>query len=150
MPHSPILRRLLALGLGTVFVVSLAGLRLGFAYWAVEREEFDPDAARQRIEAAATAQPFTQLLPGDGDDPVDLEVNPLALTDLDFELQNDGVVHENPDLPAPIVLPDMSSPAVPDEKFRSYLLIGADLSGYLADTIILVLAPADADHPHAN
>jgi LCP family protein required for cell wall assembly len=146
MPESRTIRRLLAIALGVVFIAAFAILRLGMEYWSIERDEFDPVAARERIEAAALASP-TEPEPIQEPDSAVGEYDPLMLNDLDFELQDDGTVHENPDLPPPIVLPDMSSPPVPDEKFASYLLIGSDLSGYLADTIILVLVPSDGSVP---
>ena len=141
-------RRLLAVALGVMFIAAFAVLRLGLEYWSIERDEFDPVAARERIEAAALAsasEPIPE--PVLDPEPSSDELDPLMLNDLDFELQDDGLIHENPDIPPPIVLPDMSSPPVPDEKFASYLLIGSDLSGYLADTILLVLVPADGSAP---
>lgn len=36
---------------------------------------------------------------------------------------------------------------IPDEVFDSYLLVGADASGYLADTMILALQPDDDSNP---
>lgn len=43
--------------------------------------------------------------------------------------------------------PLATSPELPDDMFRSYLLVGADASGYLADVIILFLQPTDGAAP---
>lgn len=135
-------RRFIALVLGTAFVLVFGLLRLGVDYWSIEREEFDPEAARERIREVREVE---VTVPETEEEPA--EFDPLMLNDLDFELTDDGVVHENPDLPEPIILPDMSSPPVSDDKFTAYLLVGADLSGYLADTIVLVLVPNDGSGP---
>ena len=145
MTQSRSSRILLAIATGLIFVVSVAGLRVGMAYWSIDRDEFDPDAARDRIASAA------------GDDSVQIGdvgsvddgsgVDPPLLDDLDFEFTDDGLEPVNPDLEDVIVLPDMSSPRLPDDMFTSYLLIGADLSGFLADTIIIVLLPSDGSVP---
>lgn len=39
------------------------------------------------------------------------------------------------------------NPPLPDDMFNSYLIIGADASGYLADVIILMLQPTDGAAP---
>ncbi len=43
--------------------------------------------------------------------------------------------------------PFANNPPLPDEMFNSYLIIGADASGYLADVIILMLQPTDGAAP---
>lgn len=144
MSRSRLVRRVVAVLLGATFVAVLGVLKLGVDYWSIEREEFDPDAARQRILASRVSDSIVTTTTIERADPVD---DPLILSSLDFDLTDDGVVHQNPDVPKPIVLPDMSSPPVPDEKFASYLLIGSDQSGYLADTIVLVLIPSDGSGP---
>jgi LCP family protein required for cell wall assembly len=47
----------------------------------------------------------------------------------------------------PFVVPNVSSPPLPDEMFNSVLLIGADASGFLADVLIYVLLPSDGSTP---
>lgn len=49
--------------------------------------------------------------------------------------------------PTPLEIPQAVSPALPDDMFESILLIGTDASGFLADTIINVLLPADGSTP---
>ncbi len=44
-------------------------------------------------------------------------------------------------------VPNAESPALPDSMFDSYLLIGSDASGYLADVVLLVLFPSDGAAP---
>ena len=144
MTHSRTTRILLSIASGILFVVAVAGLRVGMAYWSIDRDEFDPDAARERIEEAAVDSALDSGPDADGSQS---DSDPLFLTDLDFELTDDGLAPENPDTAETIVLPDMSSPRLPDSMFTSYVLIGSDLSGYLADTIILVLLPSDGSVP---
>lgn len=43
--------------------------------------------------------------------------------------------------------PFATNPPLPDDMFNSYLIIGADASGYLADVIILMLQPTDGAAP---
>ena len=45
--------------------------------------------------------------------------------------------------PPPYANPHASSPALPDEMFDTVMLIGADASGRLADSIVLALFPED-------
>ncbi len=44
-------------------------------------------------------------------------------------------------------VPNAVSPPLPDEMFTSFLLIGADESGFLADVIVDVLLPSDGSAP---
>jgi hypothetical protein len=139
MTQSRSSRILLSIATGLIFVVLVAGLRVGMAYWSIDRDEFDPDAARERIASAADSV----QIGGPDSDEDGSEIDGPVLDDLEFELTDDGLEPENPDLEEVIVLPDMSSPKLPDDMFTSYLLIGADLSGFLADTVIVVLLPSD-------
>ena len=47
----------------------------------------------------------------------------------------------------PISVPTAHSPALPDAMFNAVMLIGADASGYLADSIILALFPEGGSPP---
>ena len=49
--------------------------------------------------------------------------------------------------PDPASIPNADSPALPDEMFDAVVLIGADASGYLADSIILALFPQGGSAP---
>ena len=46
-----------------------------------------------------------------------------------------------------LLVPNAHSPGLPDEMFNAVVLIGADASGYLADSIILVLFPEGGSAP---
>ncbi len=143
--HSRTVRTLLSIVLGTVFVVAVAGMRVGLAYWSIERDEFDPSAARDRLGAmteADTAQAQQDLAVIESQLTEDDE--PVALPDAADEPSSGFVlepVEEDPRFPF------MHSPQLPDEMFTSFLLVGADLSGGLADVIILVLLPDDGSAP---
>lgn len=144
MTPSRTTRILLSVASGLLFVVVVAGLRVGMAYWSIDRDEFDPDAARDRIDAAGADVSRGGESDADG---TGSDSDPPFLADLDFEIADDGLSPEKPDAGETVVLPDMSSPPLPDGMFTAYTLIGADLSGYLADTIILVLLPYDGSVP---
>ncbi len=144
MTPSRTTRILLSVASGLLFVVVVAGLRVGMAYWSIDRDEFDPDAARDRIDAAGADVSRGGESDADG---TGSDSDPPFLADLDFEIADDGLSPEKPEAGETVVLPDMSSPPLPDGMFTAYTLIGADLSGYLADTIILVLLPSDGSVP---
>ncbi|MDH5372573.1 MAG: LCP family protein, partial [Acidimicrobiia bacterium] len=144
MFHSRTPRILLSIALGFIFVVTVSGLRVGLAYWAIERDAFDPDGARDRIAAMTDAETAEAQ-----DDLVELEAqisedDPIALPGTDGE--SDGGIELTPVEDDPL-FPNMHSPRLPDELFTSYLLVGSDLSGALADAIILVLLPEDDSPP---
>jgi LCP family protein required for cell wall assembly len=46
-----------------------------------------------------------------------------------------------------VLTPNSFGEAIDDEVFTSYLLVGADASGFLADVIILALQPEDGSNP---
>lgn len=135
-------RLLLSIALGCLFVTGVAGLRIGLAYWSIERDAFDPAAARDRLVAMTDSE--TAAAQSD-------------LADLEQSLLDDGpVAAPDPDTDVSIELepveedprfPNMRSPRLPDDLFDTYLLVGSDLSGALADAIIFVLLPADGSEP---
>ncbi len=62
-------------------------------------------------------------------------------------LQSQDVAEVAEEEPEPFSNPYVASPALPDEMFDAVLLIGADASGKLADTIMLGLFPGDGSPP---
>lgn len=145
MLHSRTIRTVISIALGLVFVLVVGALRVGLAYWSIERDEFDPDSARNRLEAMTSEETEEAQ-----EDLVDLESqlvddDPVALPADDDSVGEQVLVLEPvEDDPQ---FPFMHSPRLPDEMFRSYLLVGSDLSGALADAIILVLLPEDGSAP---
>lgn len=143
MLHSRTLRIITSVVFGVLFVVGVFGLRVGMAYWSIERDEFDPDSARDRIEAMTDSETAEAQ-----DDLVELETqlsedDPVALSD-PGEADDGFVLEPVEDDPR---FPFMHSPNLPDEMFTSFLLVGSDLSGALADAIVLVLLPNDGSAP---
>ena len=129
---------------GTILVVGvLLGLFSFYAYQVntalavVATEEFHPQAARVAIEAAppVVAVPVVDL---DYDEP-DFDVNedPLELIE---ERLGTAIDHRT-------IHPTSFSDPVDDDIFDAYLLVGTDASGFLADSIILGLQPADGSAP---
>jgi LCP family protein required for cell wall assembly len=130
--------------LGVAVVAALASARVGLAYWSIERDEFDPESARGRLEAMTEEETAEAQ-----DDLVELEEeliedDPVALPSPappEGDSQELEAVEEDP------LFPFMHSPTLPDEMFTSFLLVGSDLSGALADAIILALLPEDGSAP---
>lgn len=147
MFHSRTSRIIISVVLGVVFVVGVAGLRVGMAYWSIERDTFDPTAARDRLESMTDAETETaqddlavleaQLTQEARDEDQELPDEPEA-SDAGFMLEE---VEDD------LRFPHMRSPEVPDDLFDTYLLVGSDLSGALADVIIMVLMPQDGSAP---
>lgn len=130
----------------TVLVVgALLGMASHYTYHVntalgdVAVEEFDPGQARSAIEAAPKGS-------ADDGQAADFDFISEPLYDLEEEMrridehiagQSDGRQFNTSAFGEPI----------PDEVFESYLLIGTDDSGFLADTIILGLQPTDDSAP---
>ena len=90
---------------------------------AVAVEVFNPELARQAISEAPVTGPPGSIV-------FDIELDP------------------DPDPRDPRLLyPAASGVPIPDEEFDSYLLLGTDASGFLADTIILALQPTRGGAP---
>lgn len=112
---------------------------LGTAFGSVAVEDFNPDAARDAIEAApppdVTATTVYDLVIVDPD--YDVNADPLDLINSQIE-----------SIPDPRNFSPYSfGEPIPDDLFQSYLLLGTDASGFLADTIILALQPSDGGAP---
>lgn len=117
------------LGLGAFYAY-----QVNVAFGAVAVEEFDPEAAREAIEAApepeAGSPPSTYL--DYYDEPV-----------YDIEGEMALIAEQMADLPdGPAFNAAAFGEPIDDGLFDSYLLVGTDASGYLADAIILALQPA--------
>jgi LCP family protein required for cell wall assembly len=122
------------LGVGAFYAYQVSS-----ALDAVAVEDFDPEKARAAIAAAAA---------GSAEDPptTGLEYSDEPSYDVDAELAAiNAQLARIPDAP------DFNEAAfgepIPDELFDSYLLVGSDASGFLADTIILALQPSDGSAP---
>ena len=136
---------------GLLIVVLLAGgwiVKLAYQYGDIEQVEYDPGKAvaaidelseaeveKAGIDIAAIEQAQLELELAELDSLVLAEI--LAAAEAQRQLFG-ATVYDNP---------FATSPELPDEMFRSYLLIGADASGYLADVIILFLQPTDGSAP---
>lgn len=127
----------------TAIVLVLGGLlgtaafyayTLNAALGAVATEEFDPDAARGMIEATPSTIPDIDL---DIEEPqATIEDEMAAIEATRGQTVDPRDIH-----------PTVFGKPIPDSEFESYLLVGTDASGYLADTIILALQPAGGGAP---
>lgn len=112
---------------------------LNAAFGTVAVEEFNPGLAREAIEAAPPPEVTTTT----GYD--------LEIVDPDYDVNADPLDLINEQIES-IPDPREFSPysfgePIPDDAFDSYLLIGTDASGFLADSIILGLQPTDGGAP---
>lgn len=111
----------------------------------IELEERTPEEVGEsrdmveELEETLTTEPEPEE-PSEVQDPEELvqEAPPIQ----EPEEVSDTVEAEDP-----ISIPDAHSPALPDEMFDAVMLVGADASGYLADSIILALFPEDGSEP---
>lgn len=104
---------------------------------AVATEDFDPEGAREAIEVSTTPRRSWVFV-----EPTDIQPEHdtgfyTRLGDR-FDLSEDDPVRFNP---------NVFGEPIADEVFTSYLLIGSDASGSLADVIILALQPEDGSSP---
>jgi LCP family protein required for cell wall assembly len=126
----------------TVLVVgALVGLasfytyQVNTAFGAVASEDFDPGQARSAMEAAPDAY-------------TDSEIEFYEQPAYDLEAEMERISDHISDLGESA---EFNSAAfgepIDDSVFESYLLIGTDASGFLADVVILALQPSDGSSP---
>ena len=119
-------------------VAAFYAFQLNTALEAVAIEDFDPVAARAALGedgAEREAAVFVEPEALDGSDPLDSEMQDIR------DLWGSG-----PSSPRDVSPYSFGDP-IPDEAFESYVLLGTDASGYLADVIILALQPAGGGRP---
>jgi LCP family protein required for cell wall assembly len=131
--------------LTVLLVGTLLGLSAFYAYQvtaalaAVAVEEFDPNAARAAIEGNSNPE-------AGGPPSTYFDYFDEPAYDIDAEMALIARQMESvPDAPA-FNTAAFGEP-IEDGVFDSYLLVGADASGFLADTIILALQPTDGGAP---
>ncbi len=128
----------------TVIAGGLLGLAAFYAFQVVSAldtvasEEFDPDAARaQIVEDDTDTSGWVFVEPADpGEETASETSQELALA---FDLESEIDPHS--------FNPHVFGVPIDDDLFTSYLLVGNDASGFLADVIIYVLDPADDGDP---
>jgi LCP family protein required for cell wall assembly len=101
--------------------------QINAAFETVAVEDFEPVEAREAIPA-----PTVPDLSGLVDDPAYLDPEPPT---------SSGALDPTERFPTAFGEP------IPDDVFDSYLLLGTDASGFLADVIILGLQPSDGGRP---
>jgi LCP family protein required for cell wall assembly len=127
--------------------ILVAGTLLGFvtfyayqvnaAFAEVAAEAFDPVEARSAIQFDFDPATARSGIESDSEEPAyDLEAE-MALIDARLAANQTTGSFNVSALGEPI----------PDGIFESYLLVGTDASGFLADSIILALQPADEPDP---
>lgn len=118
-------------------LVSFYAYQVNSAFGTVAAEDFDPGQARLAIESA----------PDQESDPagsrLDLDEQPAP----DLEEEMDRIDEHRSDQNGGGFNSAALGEPVDDAVFESYLLIGTDASGFLADTTILALQPSDESAP---
>lgn len=108
------------------------------ALGVVATEEFDPIAAREAINAAPVEQVTTTLWEYEiEEDAAGVHGDPLVEIDSTY-----GATVRPEDR-----YPTAFGEPIADSEFESYLLVGSDASGYLADAIVLLLQPSNGSQP---
>lgn len=118
------------LGLGAFY-----GYQVTSALGAVASEDFDPNQARDAIEAGSEISPQATFEFVDED-----------AYDLSAELAAIATRMASADSTATFNMAAFGTP-IDGAIFDSYLLVGTDASGFLADTIVLALQPAVGGAP---
>jgi LCP family protein required for cell wall assembly len=121
------------LGLGAFYVYQVQ-----VALGTVATEEFDPEAARAAIDVTDTTSRNIVF--------VEPEPYPEGEEFAEHQLELAGEFDLSGSFDPRSLTPNSFGTPIDDDAFTSYLLVGADASGFLADVIILALQPeADAN-----
>lgn len=125
-------------------------------------EPHDPAQARSELqertpeevgESREIVEEFEEILSQEPEPPlrdgIPLEGEVIQAQDEPpFDETEEMVLQENEGAEAdPISVPNARSPSLPDGMFDAVMLVGADASGYLADSIILALFPEGGSAP---
>lgn len=122
------------LGLGAFYIYQVQA-----ALGTVASEEFDPEAARAAIEVTGTtSHDIVFVEPAPYPEGEELAEQQLELAG-EFDLSGSFDPYT--------LTPYSFGEPIDDEVFTSYLLVGADASGFLADVIILALQPEGGANP---
>ena len=115
-----------------------------------ELEERTPEEVRESREMIEeleeTLSPRLEQPP---EDELSVVVYSTEPEEEDPPIQGSDETSVSPEVEAedPIEIPTASSPPLPDGMFNAVVLVGADASGYLADSIILALFPEGGSAP---
>ncbi len=134
----------IGLGVGTglfLFVQAVSAVN------RIATEDFDPAAAGQTLSTRTEADIESQIEAREAQLRAEAEAQRAqSLTDAEIQALLEELEAQR-NASEPFVVPNVSSPRLPDEMFDSVLLIGADASGFLADVLIYVLLPSDGSSP---
>ncbi len=134
----------IGLGIGTVLFVIVQALG---AVSSIATEDFDPAGAGQTLSTRTDADIAAQIAAREAQLLAEAQAQrALALTDAEIQALLEDLLEQRGGQ-EPFVVPNTSSPPLPDEMFNSVLLIGADASGFLADVLIYVILPSDGSAP---
>ena len=122
----------IVLGSGAFYVYELNA-----ALGAVAVEDFDPGLAREAIDALPEPVTPTTWDIEIVELPEGVYTDPLEVIEATLGQQADPRDR----------FPNAFGDPIADSVFDSYLLIGSDASGFLADTVILALQPNDGSAP---
>ena len=147
------------MGVAFALAVLVVGFRLYTGFRAVADVPFSPTQASEVLdertpeEVEQSREELTQLdepIAGDpveGDQPPVSAVPPPAAEDQSQTETEDPVAPQDPPAEPEPVDYTRSVTMLPDEMFDTVLMMGADASGYLADSIIFVIIPQGGGGP---
>ena len=154
------LRKTFWLGAAALVAVVLAASGVFFVFRSfTDPAPLDPEGAREELdsrtveEVAASREqveeienpPVTEPVAEEG---VSIEESPQAG---EAPIEDEGAETTTPpevdEVPVPDSIANVHSPGLPDGMFDAVMLIGADASGFLADSIILLLFPEGGAAP---
>lgn len=154
------MQRRIWIGVGAVFLAGflVVGLRLYFGFKAAADVPFSPPdasvalAERTPAEVEEGRREIAAQDEGEADAPPLQEMDPPASDEAEVEKAEpepvEQLVEEEPEEPEPEPVDfSRSSTRLVDSMFDTVLLMGADASGYLADSIILALFPEGGAPP---
>ena len=129
-------------GAGLFLIVQAVG-----AVNSIATEDFDPSGAGETLATQTEADIAAQIAAREAQLLAEAQAQRAqALTDAEIQALLEEL-EEQRNVEEPFVVPNVSSPPLPDDMFNSVLLIGADASGFLADVLIYVLLPSDGSTP---
>ena len=153
-----ILRKTFLVGAGALVALVVAALGVSLVFGSFrDPTPHDPEGARAELdsrtveEVAASREQVAEIESIPVAEPVVEEVTEESLQAEEASTEGTGVptttIPPAEEVSAPDSLANAHSPGLPDGMFRAVMLIGADASGYLADSIILLLFPEGGAAP---
>ena len=157
-PDAPILRKTFWVGAAALVALLVAALGVFFVFRSFQDAvPHDPEAARAELdsrsveEVAASREQVEEIENAPVAEPVVEEVVEELLQPEEPSIEDEGVGSTTLPTAEGVAVPDsianVHSPRLPGSMFDAVMLVGSDASGFLADSIILLLFPEGGAAP---